>query len=1202
MSAMRLQRSSKKVGQSVSRGTRRQAPKRLRAKLELERLEDRTLLSLSGLPFPVQPDGIQMQRESANASARLSGNSVVVWNDNSQIQAQVFDQIGNRVGGAIAVSSGSLPASEPAVAMGAFGDFVVTWTELEASGDEEVKAAQFHPDGTRIGSEITVAAAGGLLDHEAKVAIENVHGGNFVVSYTKEDRVPTARSHSEVWAANYLSGGTLINQLTVASAQGVNFSQGDVAYAPDATFFEVAFRSDHHNENAGIVDLGLNQFDPSGNLLHAAVFGFNGQDLPNSYPRLAINLRDDTLVSWETSIGGGLSVASYTVVHSDGTFVPHEFSATDGPLAAGLDIAVDPRNDNFVTAYQATSLDRNGNPLPPRLRVTEWLAANNYGAPVSHDFPLAATGELPSISVSGDHRFLVTYTVLDGSSASEGDIFGQFGQLGDVPGSPLFLSLATHVLTVTGNSSNSNTITISNAPNDFWDTTGVLVVTVNSQTYTLHWSDVSGGISLNGDQTPYTFNVENVSEGTPVTINTGAGNDVINVSPVANSLDSFNGSLTINGGGGNDSLVVNDSRGQTITGRIYDLQNDVLQIDGLPELISYSGLANVELDTAGSGFTNVIDVQRPVAGSTLKVIGGDANDILDVDFSAGNPIPPKGLTFDGGGGNNSLNLLADPYQYLTDTATGSAAGTLTFATNVISLNHPTISYANVQAINDMAAHDPNPLSPANYLTFNGPNPAHAITVSDGSLFNGVPTTQISSTLPGSNPPAPPTFATLSFANRVYATVNSTNPAGVAGIYVVDLAGAAPQLGSLTINTAPGISLGNYQSNQNVYVLATPAGVTTTINATNGWHDITVGMPTNPHLNTLGLPASPLDNIRGPVTVVGAAAQDVLTLWDWDSSTAVKSYDLDSSSITAIPASGPASAPISWQGVLSTVVLYGSFAADTYRLRGDQTNLAALVVYGGYTANTFVSLLPDRHTWGVYGNTTVTTAAPAGHSVIFGEVWNLTGGPAGDTFQFRPSYGVGGKLQGVLTGNGGTLDYSQYQGDITVDLALHLASRVNNGAPGGVFGIANVIGSQGNDLLVGDGSANILRGGTGRNLIIGGGGADQLYGGGGDNLLIAGLTSYDQNLVALDALFAEWTSTDSLTVRMKDISTGGGLNGNYVLNPLATATHPATVFADSAADQLFDGSGLSWFFVHQPGGTINQGAGPLINGDVVTLIP
>jgi hypothetical protein len=410
------------------------------------------------------------------------------------------------------------------------------------------------------------------------------------------------------------------------------------------------------------------------------------------------------------------------------------------------------------------------------------------------------------------------------------------------------------------------------------------------------------------------------------------------------------------------------------------------------------------------------------------------------------------------------------------------------------------------------------------------------------------------------------------------------------------------LGSLTVNMAHGIPLGNYQSNQNLYVLATPAEMTTKIHADNGWDNVSVGLPTDPQLNPLGLPGSPLDNIRGPVTIIGQGYQGVLNLWDWDSSTAVKSYDLNSTSIVATPAGGPASAPISWQGTLSVVALFGSWAADKYLLRGEQTNLAALVVDGGYRANTFQSQLPNRHTWAIYNNGAVGTSSSPGHNVIFGEVWNLTGGPGGDVFQFQPSYGVNGKIDGVLNANGGTLDYSQSVGDVTVDLPLQLASQVDGGAAGGARNVASVIGSQGNDLLVGDDNANVLRGGTGRNLIIGGKGPDQLYGGGGDNLLIGGFTSYDQDLVALDALFAEWTSADPLDVRMGDILSGGGRNGNFILNPVASGGHPATVFDDGAADLLFDGTGLSWFFVHPPDDLINNGAGPQVSGDVVTLIP
>jgi Ca2+-binding RTX toxin-like protein len=225
------------------------------------------------------------------------------------------------------------------------------------------------------------------------------------------------------------------------------------------------------------------------------------------------------------------------------------------------------------------------------------------------------------------------------------------------------------------------------------------------------------------------------------------------------------------------------------------------------------------------------------------------------------------------------------------------------------------------------------------------------------------------------------------------------------------------------------------------------------------------------------------------------------------------------------------------------------------------------------------------------------------NLAFSLMPNLTGGAMADTFMFQQV----GSVSGIVDGRGGTntLDYSHYTGNITVDLALNLASLVNQGAANSVLNIANVTGSIGNDLIVGGASSGVLIGGTGENIIIADKGADTITGGGGDNILIGGYTSYDQNLAALEAIFAEWTSGDPLSTRIDDIAgratRGLDLNGSYVLVPTATGTRAATVFNNAAVDLLFDGTGLSWFFVHHPNDRINNGLGPLVGGDRVAVI-
>jgi hypothetical protein len=175
---------------------------------------------------------------------------------------------------------------------------------------------------------------------------------------------------------------------------------------------------------------------------------------------------------------------------------------------------------------------------------------------------------------------------------------------------------------------------------------------------------------------------------------------------------------------------------------------------------------------------------------------------------------------------------------------------------------------------------------------------------------------------------------------------------------------------------------------------------------------------------------------------------------------------------------------------------------------------------------------------------------------------------------------------ALDGGGGTntLDYSQYVGDVAVDLPLGVAT----GLTGGISNIQNVTGSQGNDLIVGDANANVLTGGTGRNVLIGGAGPDTLdaSGASSDNILIGGTTDFDTNLAALDAIFAEWTRTDlGFRDRFNDLTSGSSGALNKVNGVLILLT-PTTVHADSSPDTLIGtnqtdpGTGKrahNWFF-------------------------
>jgi Ca2+-binding RTX toxin-like protein len=139
----------------------------------------------------------------------------------------------------------------------------------------------------------------------------------------------------------------------------------------------------------------------------------------------------------------------------------------------------------------------------------------------------------------------------------------------------------------------------------------------------------------------------------------------------------------------------------------------------------------------------------------------------------------------------------------------------------------------------------------------------------------------------------------------------------------------------------------------------------------------------------------------------------------------------------------------------------------------------------------------------------------------------------------------------------------------------------------IFGLGGndvLLGLAGNDLLDGGSGNDSLDGGRGKDKLKGQGGNDSLTGGDGDDVLIGGRTTFDRNLVALDAILAEWTSANSYDTRADHLigSQYGGANGSYLL------IKGLTVLDDGTPDTLTGGLGLDFFFVFASDSNDKQG--------------
>jgi hypothetical protein len=822
------------------------------------------------------------------------------------------------------------------------------------------------------------------------------------------------------------------------------------------------------------------------------------------------------------------------------------------------------------------------------------------------------------------------------------------------------------------------------------------------------------------------IDIEDVPAGTTLSVDAGTGNPVVNIGPTGQDLNSIQGNLNIKGSG-TGALVFDDQNHAAADG--YTLTDGTLSRPNAAN-ITYSGLSAVTLN-GGAGLGRTYEINNTAYGASTKVTTANGDDVVNVEATTGpltvaakvpgsgnptvnvspvaqnlgnmrGPVSVDGIC--GGPWEATLNIydkndpLSNMYTLtdsgLSDKQSGGISYSMVSTLNLFGSSLPdTYNIQNTSSLASTALYSNNGGDVINVEAANGPLAVN-LPASGNPTVNISPKAQNLDDIPGSLTVAGQGFGTVVLndqaapvANSYTLTASSFSRPKFGGLGYSGLA-------SLTLNPTPN---NNPNSQPPIFVLGTPSGMQTTINDPNGFHTISVGLPNG---NPFGIPGTALDSILGPITVNSQARQDTLDLYD-SASSATKTYSLYANSIAVSAINGTPVAtpvPISWQGPLGVVVLFGSTAADTYQLQTMPAGLAALVVGGASTANTFQSLVPDPHTWLIYSNTSVTTAVAPGQYVIFEGVYNFAGGPGGDDFQFTPNYGHAGQLNGMLNGNGGTLDYSQdsspitvnlannsasnvnggtaggfsnissvignnssttligpdlsnywnitgnnqgnlgqapgqtgsftfnqvpnliggaaddsfvfqqggsisgtldggggtntldysqYAGNIMVDLGLNLASLVNGGAAGSVFDIANVTGSQGNDLIVGDANPNVLVGGTGRNVIIGDGGSDTITGGGGFNLLIGGITSYDTNLAALQALMTYWDNPNATTLDqlVNPLKKGVTVNGQFLV------LNRTTVKTDNAADSLIGGSGPTWFIVDKDGDTINHGKGP-----------
>jgi hypothetical protein len=337
---------------------------------------------------PVNSTLVNTQFGSANASSS-NGSSVAVWTNSlnfikHDIQAQRFNAAGQKTGPEIVVNAGGIDDTQPAVAMDAHGDFVVTWMQTEGNGDTNVLAQRFNASGVPVGGIVGVGV-GTFKEHNPSVAMDAQ--GDFIVSYTRD----TNNNNPDVFAKRYDVNNNLVQVVNVALSSLIE-DHSSVAMAPNGRFditYEVDFNATEH-------DVLLAQYGASGAIQDLRQIA-SAPGVIAELPKVAVDNSANAVVAWESVHNGNADVLAMRVSNSgnQGNVIP---IATTSFSERNPSVALEGRGGAFVVAYDASV------PFINHVEVAEVSASNQVK---TLD---AGVRFNPAVSINGANKYLLTYT------------------------------------------------------------------------------------------------------------------------------------------------------------------------------------------------------------------------------------------------------------------------------------------------------------------------------------------------------------------------------------------------------------------------------------------------------------------------------------------------------------------------------------------------------------------------------------------------------------------------------------------------------------------------------------------------------------------------------------------------------------------------------------------------------------------------
>lgn len=263
--------------------------------------------------------------EVTDVAALHGGGFLVVGNDVDEtasdadaqgVKAQLFDSVGNAIGGQITVNADASGQQNDGHAAGlAGGGFVVVWRDSQHDDDEHVVGQLFDAAGNPVGAAFAVGTTPDELANQPEVTA--LAGGGFVVAW---DATSNLDFSTQIKAQVYDASGAAVGSELVVSGTG-EAPQGPPTLTATADGgFVVAW--DHG------ADIVAQAYDASGAALSGEfVAGHNGGGVTGA---AATGLDNGGLaVAWES--GGDIGVQLFGSTSAEAGTGDQTFTGTPGP-------------------------------------------------------------------------------------------------------------------------------------------------------------------------------------------------------------------------------------------------------------------------------------------------------------------------------------------------------------------------------------------------------------------------------------------------------------------------------------------------------------------------------------------------------------------------------------------------------------------------------------------------------------------------------------------------------------------------------------------------------------------------------------------------------------------------------------------------------------------------------------------------------